>query len=156
MVPLSSSFSLCQLWGAARNVFTASSDSLFHPHMSLVLFFQSSSSPAFLTSLLTQSFHISLRLPRLLLSCSSNSAALFGSMSPPSFLRVLPTVVCSSPISLSSSSAHPSLSLSPPFFSCLPSLLLLFFVPSCVLTLAAFVVVVRSVLIFPFRTGMPV
>ena len=57
---------------------------------------------------------------------------------PPSFLRVLPTVVCSSPVSLSSSSALPSLPLMPPFFSCLLSLLLLFFVPSCFRTLAAF------------------
>ena len=36
------------------------------------------------------------------------------------------------------------LSLTPPFFSCLPSLLLLFFVPSCFGTLAAFVVVKTS------------
>ena len=50
---------------------------------------------------------------------------------PPSFLRVLLTVVCFSPVSLSSSSALMSLPLTPPFFSCLPSLLLLFFVPSC-------------------------
>ena len=54
---------------------------------------------------------------------------------PPSFLRVLPTVVCSSPVSLSSSSALPSLPLTPPFFSCLLSLLLLFVVPSCFRTL---------------------
>ena len=73
--------SLCQGWGAARNFFTASSDSLFHPPLSLVFFFQSSSSPAFLTSLLTQSSHLSLGLPRLLLPCSRNSAALFGSLS---------------------------------------------------------------------------
>ena len=38
----------------------------------------------------------------------------------------------------------------------LPSLLLLFFGPSCVRTLAACVVVVRSEPRFPFRTGMPV
>ena len=73
--------SLCQGWGAARNFFTASSDSIFHPPLSLVFFFQSSSSPAFLTSLLTQSSHLSLGLPRLLLPCSRNSAALFGSLS---------------------------------------------------------------------------
>ena len=78
---LSSSFSLCQGWAAARNFFTASSDSLFHPPLCLVLFFQSSSSPGFLTSLLTQSSHLSLGLPRLLLPCSHNSAALFGSLS---------------------------------------------------------------------------
>ena len=45
------------------------------------------------------------------------------------------------------------LPLTPPFFACLPSLLLLFFGPSCSRTLAAFVVVVRSVPRFPFRTG---
>ena len=78
---ISSSFSLCRGWGAARNFFTASSDSLFHPPLSLVFFFQSSSSPAFRTSLLTQSSHLSLGLPRLLLPCSRNSAALFGSLS---------------------------------------------------------------------------
>ena len=73
--------SLCQGWGAARNFFTASSDSVFHPPLSPVFFFQSSSSPAFLTSLLTQSSHLSIGLPRLLLPCSHNSAALFGSLS---------------------------------------------------------------------------
>ena len=41
---LSSSFSLCQGRGAARNFFTASSDRLFHLPLSLVFFFQSSSS----------------------------------------------------------------------------------------------------------------
>ena len=39
--------------GAARNLFTASADSRFHPPLSLVFFFQSSSSPAFLTPLFT-------------------------------------------------------------------------------------------------------
>ena len=73
--------SLCQGWGAARNFFTASSYSLFHPPLSIVFFFQSSSSPAFLASLLTQSSHLSVGLLRLLLPCSHNSAALFGSMS---------------------------------------------------------------------------
>ena len=73
--------SLCQRWGAARNFFSASSDSLFHPPLSLVFFFRSSSSPAFLTSLLTQSSHLSLGLPRLLLPCSRNPTALFGSLS---------------------------------------------------------------------------
>ena len=75
---------------------------------------------------------------------------------PPSFLRVQPTVICSSPVTMSNSSALPSLPLTPPFFACLPSLLLLFFVPSCFRTLAAFVVVVQSAPRFPFRTGMPV
>ena len=63
---------------------------------------------------------------------------------PPSFLRVQPTVIFSSPVSLSNFSALPSLPLTPPFFSGLPSLLLLFFfVPSCFRTLASFVVVVQ-------------
>ena len=75
---------------------------------------------------------------------------------PSSSLRVLSTVDCSSPVSLTSSSALPSLPLTPPFSSCLSSLLLLFFVPSCFRTLAAVVVVVRSSPRFPFRTGMPV
>ena len=44
---------------------------------------------------------------------------------PPSILHVLPTVVCSSPVSLSSSSALMSLPLTPPVFSCLLLLLLL-------------------------------
>ena len=73
---------------------------------------------------------------------------------PPSFLRVLPIVVCSSPVSLSSSSALPSHPLTPPSFSCRLSLLLLFFVPSYFRTRAAFVVVVRSKPRFQFRTGM--
>ena len=47
---VSSSFSLCQGWGAARNFFTASSDSLFHPPLSLVFFFHPSSSPVVLPS----------------------------------------------------------------------------------------------------------
>ena len=118
LLSLSSSFSLCQGWGAAHNVFTASSDSLFHPPLSLVFFLQSSSSPASRTSLLTQSSHLSLGLPRLLLPFSRNSAALFGSLSSPIFQRVLPTVVWSSPVSLLSSSAPLSLALTPPFFSC--------------------------------------
>ena len=61
--------------------FTASSASLFHPPLSLVFFFQSSSSHSFLTSLWTQSSHLSLGLPRLVLPCSRDSAALFGSLS---------------------------------------------------------------------------
>ena len=81
MTSLSSSFSLCQGWGAACNFFTASSASLFHPPLSPVFFFQSPSTPAFFTSLLTQSSHLSCALPRLLLPCSRNSAALFDSLS---------------------------------------------------------------------------
>ena len=71
----------------------------------------------------------------------------------PSFLRVQPTVICSSSVSLSSSSTLPSLPLTPPFFACLLSLLLLFFGPSCFRTLAA-CVVVRSEPRFPLRTGV--
>ena len=52
----------------------------FHPTLYLIFFFHSSSPPAFLTSILTQSSHLSLGLPRLLLSSSRNSAALFGSL----------------------------------------------------------------------------
>ena len=53
-----------------------------HPPLSPVFFFcQSPSSPVFFTSLLIQSSHLSLGLPRLLLPCSHNSAALFGSRS---------------------------------------------------------------------------
>ena len=54
---------------------------LFNMSACIIFFFQSSSSPAFLTSLLTQSSHLSLGLPHLLLPCSRNSAALFGSLS---------------------------------------------------------------------------
>ena len=54
---------------------------VFSTIFSLVFFIQSSSSPAFLTSLITQYSHLSLGLPRLLLPCSRNSAALFGSLS---------------------------------------------------------------------------
>ena len=74
------SLPLCQGRGAARNLFITSSDIRFHPPLSPV-FFQSSSSPAFLASLLTQSSHLNIGLPRLLLPCSRNSAALFGSLS---------------------------------------------------------------------------
>ena len=119
---------LCKGCGAARNFFTASSDRIFYPPMYLVFFFQSSSSPAFVTSLLTQSSHLSIGLPRLLLPYSRNYAALFGSLS--------------SAI-LSTCPAHYNL------------LLLLFLVPSCFRTLAGFVVVVRSVPRFPFPTCMP-
>ena len=62
--------------------FTVSSGSLFHPPLSIVFFFfQSSSSPAFPTSILTESSHLSIGLPRLILPYSHNSAALFGSLS---------------------------------------------------------------------------
>ena len=105
-----------------------------------LFFFQSSSSPAFLTS---HSPPIS-ALASLVSSCPPHvTLPLFSVVChPPSFLRVMPTVACSSPVSLSGSLSLPSLPLTPPFFSCLPSLLLLFFLPSCFRTLAAFVVVV--------------
>ena len=67
--------------GAARNFFTASSYSVFHPPLALAFFFRYSSSLAFLTSLLTQSSHLSLALPRLLLLSSRNSATLVGGLS---------------------------------------------------------------------------
>ena len=117
--------------------------------------------PVFLLSCLPhislKSSHFSLGLPRLFLPCSRNSAALFGSLSS-AILSTCPAHcnLLLSSLSLSSSSALPSLPLTPPFFACLLSLLLLFVVPSCFRTLAAFVVVVRSVPRFPFRTGMPV
>ena len=99
--------------------------------LSLVFFFQSSSSPAFITSLLTQSSHLSLSLPRLLLPCSRNSAALFVSLSS-AILSTCPAhySLLLTSLSLSSSSALRSLPLTPPFFSCLPYLLLLLFVPT--------------------------
>ena len=54
----------------------------FHPPLQSPVFFsQSSSSPAFLASLLTQSSHLSLGLTRLLLPSSRNSLAIFGSLS---------------------------------------------------------------------------
>ena len=88
-------FSLCQGWYAAHNFFTASSDSLFHPPLSLVFFFLSSSSPAFFT----QSSHITLGLARLLPS-SRNYAALFGSLSS-AILSTCPAHCSLLPVSLS-------------------------------------------------------
>ena len=75
-LPLSSSFPFVR-----GEVLPATSSP---PHLivfSTLLCLLSSPSPAFLTSLLTQSSHLSLGLPRLLLPCSRNSAALFGSLS---------------------------------------------------------------------------
>ena len=124
----------------------------------LCLLSSSSSLPPLLSS-----SHLSSHSPPIsaltsLLPCSRNYAALLGSLSSailstcPAHCNLLLTV------SLSNSSALPSLPLTPPFFACLVNkpLLLLFFVPSCFRTLAAFVVVVQSVPRFPFRTGMPV
>ena len=54
---------------------------VFSTLLCLVFFFQSSSSPVFLASLLTQSSHLSIDLSHLLLPCSRNYAALFGSLS---------------------------------------------------------------------------
>ena len=109
-------FSLCQGWGAARKFFTDSSDIILSPLLSLVFFFQSSSSPAFFTSLLSPLVSPLVSLvsscpPHVTLPCSS------AVCHPPSFLRVLPTVVCSSPFSVSSSSALPFLPVTPSFFS---------------------------------------
>ena len=117
--------------------------------LSPVFFFQSPFPPAFFTSLLTQSSHLSLGLPRLLLSCSRNSYALFGSLSS----AILST--CPAHCNLLLTSLSVKLLCTPASFR-LPSLLLLFSVPSYFRTLAAFVVVVRSVPLFPFRTHMPV
>ena len=64
-----------------RKFSNASSDSIFYPPLSRIFFFQSPSSPAFFTSLLTQSSHLSRGLTRLRLPCSRNSAALFSSLS---------------------------------------------------------------------------
>ena len=109
-----------------RYVFTASSDSLFHPPLS----------------------RSCLLLPVFLLSCLLHVIMPLSSVvcHPPSFLRVLPTVVCSSSVSLSSSSA---------LLSCLPSLLSESGYFSFVVVCAYFaaVVVFRSVPKFPFRTG---
>ena len=122
----------------------------------LCLLSSSSSLPPLLSS------HLSLHSPpisvlaSLVSSCPAHVTLPLSSVvcNPPSFLRVQSTVIGSSAVSLSSSSALPSLPLTPPLFACLPSLLLLFFGPSCFRTLAAFVVVVRSEPMFPFSTGM--
>ena len=74
-------FFLYQGCGAACNFFSDSSAGIFHTPLYHVFFFQSPSSHVFFTSLLTQSSHHSIGLPRLLLHFSRNSAALFGSLS---------------------------------------------------------------------------
>ena len=84
---------------------------------------------------LLSSSHLSLHSPpisvlaSLVSSCPAHVTLPLSSLvfHRPSFLRVQPTVICSSPVSLSSSTALPSLPLTPPFFACLLSLLLLFF-----------------------------
>ena len=60
---------------------SSTSDSLYHPPLSLVFFFQSFSSPAFLTSHLTQASHLIIGLNRILLPCSRNFTALVGCLS---------------------------------------------------------------------------
>ena len=153
---LSSSFSLCQGRGAARNFFTASSDSLFHPPLSLVFIFQSSSSHAFLASLLPQSLHHSLDLHRLLLPTSCNSASLFGSMSS----AILSTCPAQCSLILNSHSVKllwtPVSPLNSTILLLSALITLAVFRTHLFRTLAAFVVVFRSVPKFPFRTGMPV
>ena len=137
-------------------LFTASSANIYHPPLYIVFFFQSSSSPAFLASLLTQSSHLSLGLPRLLLPCSRNSAALFGSLSSailsacPAHCNLLLTslfvkLLCTPVYSLNSTILR---------LSALVRLAI--FRTSCFRILVAFVAVVRSVPRFPFSTGMPV
>ena len=100
---------------------------------------------------LVSSSHLSLHRPpisalaSLVSSCPAHVSLPLNSVvcHPPSLLRVQPTVICSSPVYLSSSTALLSLPFTPPFFACLLSLLLLFFFGSgCFRTLAAFVVVV--------------
>ena len=68
-------------------------------------------------------------------------------------MSILSTLAGSSPVSLSSSYALPSLPVTTPLFSCLPSLLLLFVAPSCFRTLAAFFVVVLPVPTCRCHTG---
>ena len=114
------------------------------------------SSPALLTSLLTQSSHLSLGLPRLLLPCSRNSAALFGSMSS----AILSTCPAHCNLLLTSISVKllctPVTSLNSTIIRLSAIVTLAIFVPSCFRTLAVFVVVGRSVPRCPFCTGMPV
>ena len=86
---LSSSFSLCQGWVAACNFFTASSDSLFHPLLSPVFFFQSPSSPAFFTSPLILLFHKALRPPSLFLSLSVHLSLSLSVVLHPVFLIIV-------------------------------------------------------------------
>ena len=133
-----------------------SSDSLFHPPLSLVFFFQSSSSPAFLISLLTQSSHISLCLRRLLLPCSRNSPALFDSLSS----AILSTCPAHCSLRLTSLSVKllctPVSSLNSTILRLSALFTLAIFCTQLFLTLAFFVVVVRSLPRFPFRTVMPV
>ena len=93
----------------------------------LCLLSSSSSLPPLLSS-----SHLSLHSPRisvlvsLVSSCPGHVILPLSSVvfHRPSFLRVQPTAICSSPVSLSSSTALPSLPLTPPFFACLLSLLL--------------------------------
>ena len=96
---------------------------------------------------------VSIGLPRLLLPSSCNSAALFGRLSS----TILSTCHVHCNLLLASLSVK---LLCNPVYSLNSTILLLsalaFFVPSCFCTLAAFVVVVRRVPRFPFRTGMPV
>ena len=87
-----------------------------------------------------------LALASLVSSCPPHVTMLLSSLicHLPSFLRVLPTVVCSSQVSLSSSSA---------LLSALVTLAI--FRTQLFRTLVAFVVVVRSLTRFPFRIAMP-
>ena len=152
-VCLSSSFSLYQ--GEVLPATFSPPHLLFFSTL-LCLLSSSSSLPPLLSS-----SHLSLYSPpisvlaSLVSSCPAHVTMSLSSVvfHRPSFLRVQPTVICSSSVSLSSSSTLPSLPLTPPFFACLLSLLLLFFGPSCFRTLAA-CVVVRSEPRFPLRTGV--
>ena len=125
---------------------------LFHPPV-FPVFFQSPSFPAFSTSLLTQSSHLSLGLPRLLLSCSRNSAALFGRLSS----AILSTCQAHCNLLLTSLSVKlpytPVSSLNSTILRLSALVTLAIFRTHCPRTLAGFVVVVRSVPTFPLRTG---
>ena len=128
------------------------SDSLSTHPVSCLLLLVSLLSCLLHISLLIQSSHLSLDLSRLLLSCSRNSAAPVGSLSS-AIISTCPAHCNRFLASLSDKLLCIPVS---PFLACLPSLLLLFFGPSCFRTLTAFVVVARSVPRFPFRTDMPV
>ena len=145
-------FPLCHGWGAARHFFAYSFPPSYVSCLLLTVFLHS----CLPRVSLTPSSHLSIGLPRLLPPSSRNSSVLFGSLSS----AILSSCPAHCSLLLTCLSVKfpvlPSLHITPPFFSRLPSLLVLFFVPSCFRTLTAFVGVVRSVPNIPFRTGTPV
>ena len=107
---------------------TSSSPHLIVFSTLLCLLSSFSSLPSLLpSSHLSQHSHPIAALASLVSSCPAHVTLSLSSVAwhPPSFQRVLPTVVCSSPVSLSSSSALLSLHLTPPFFSCTAALVTL-------------------------------